>query len=512
MARLQKKRKKIGSKGQFQRTSKRNSKPGGKADPRQKVSADGRYTKKLSRKDKQVSQEEGALRYNKKRRSASVPKKEGELRPKKQREHYSYVRVLAESETGAKKGAFKRKPTISKGRKKNVLKKRRAEIKFQKRKGKIGFDLKRLTLKAFEEAGLPEVKSPILRFTDFGLDKKIEKNLENEKLVEPTPVQGHTIPPILEGRDVIGIANTGTGKTAAFVLPTLQKMVKRPHERALILAPTRELAEQINREVQRFGKNMEIRSTVCIGGRFLDEQARKLKRAPHFVIGTPGRLLDLERRKKIRFSDFHTVVLDEMDRMLDMGFLKDIKQILLATPKDRQTLLFSATMPKLIQELARQFLRDPLEFTLKPRATSRNVEQEMVVIRSGEEKIEKLHELLLDRDFYKVIVFGRTKKSVDGIVRELLSRGFSADAIHGDKTQGARSRALKRFTRDEVTVLVATDVAARGLDIPNVTHVINYDVPETYDDYVHRIGRTGRGDKPGKALTFVTEMQIEQGK
>jgi superfamily II DNA/RNA helicase len=308
---------------------------------------------------------------------------------------------------------------------------------------------------------------------------------------------------------VIGIANTGTGKTAAFVLPTLQKILHAPTKRALILAPTRELAEQINREVQRFGAGMNIRTAVCIGGRFLDEQARKLSRAPHFVIGTPGRLLDLERRKKIRFSDFEVVILDEMDRMLDMGFLKDIKAILLTMPKDRQTLLFSATMPKLIQELARQFLTNPLEFTIKPRATSKNVEQEMVKLKHGEDKIERLHEMLLDRDLYKVIIFGRTKRNVDGIVRQLLSRGFNADAIHGDKTQSARSRALKRFTRDEVNILVATDVAARGLDIPDVTHVINYDIPETYDDYVHRIGRTGRGSKAGKAFTFVTPRDLE---
>lgn len=502
--------KKKGARGQFRGARKPLSTHSAKPDPRQKVSADGRFTKRLTRHDKirsQKNENEGVLTFQKRRKKKSGAGVEEKKRNSRE-DHYTYVRTLAESSTGAKGGSFKKRHNLSPGKKKIILKKRRGEIKFQKKQGKIGFDLKRLTLKSFDEAGLPEVKSPVEKFTDIALDSKILSNLSKNSLAEPTPIQGHTIPVILEGRDVIGIANTGTGKTAAFVLPTLQKILKKPSERVLIVAPTRELAEQIAREVQRFSVGMDIRSVVCIGGRFLDEQARKLSRAPQYVIGTPGRLLDLERRKKIRFSDFNTVVLDEMDRMLDMGFSKDIKHILLATPKERQTLLFSATMPKLIQELARQFLTNPLEFTIKPRATSKNVEQSMVKLKHGEDKIERLHEMLLDREFYKVIIFGRTKRNVDTIVRQLITRGFSADAIHGDKTQSARSRALKRFTRDEVTILVATDVAARGLDIPDVTHVINYDIPETYDDYVHRIGRTGRGDKSGKAFTFVTPAEL----
>jgi superfamily II DNA/RNA helicase len=417
--------------------------------------------------------------------------------------NYGYMRSLAESATGAKGGAFKRGKNISPGKKKVILKKRQAEIKFQKKRGKIGFDLKRLTLGSFEDAGLPEVKSPVELFTDFALAGPLQKNIATKGLKNPTPIQGLTIPEILKGRDVIGIANTGTGKTAAFVLPMLQQILTNKEAKALIMAPTRELAEQIEREIKILSTGLDIRTALCIGGRFLDEQARKLGKSPQVVIGTPGRLLDLERRRKIVFKQFNIVVLDEMDRMLDMGFLKDIKFILSTMPRERQTLLFSATMPKLIQELARQFLMNPLEFTVKPRATSKNVEQSMIKIKKGESKIEKLHELLLDPELYKTIIFGRTKRGVDQLVKELMHRGFGADALHGDKTQSARSRALKRFTRDEVTILVATDVAARGLDIPDVTHVINYDVPETYDDYVHRIGRTGRGDKAGIAFTFV---------
>jgi ATP-dependent RNA helicase DeaD len=488
-----------------------NSAGGGRPDPRQKISEDGRYTKKLTRFQKKTTAL--PLTQSPKRKegqegetanSTTHTRKPSSKKPAGKKGNYTYVRTLAESSTGAKQGSFAKKKNLSPGKKKVILKKRRAEIKFHKKKGKVSFDLKRLTLKAFEEAGLPEVKSPVEKFTDLSFISDLQKNIAAAGLTEPSPIQGHTIPPILAGRDVIGIANTGTGKTAAFVLPSLQKIQKNKTSRALIMAPTRELAEQINREVKRFAGALPVRTAVCIGGRFIEEQTKKLSGAPQFVIGTPGRLLDLERRKKIRFADFDTVVLDEMDRMLDMGFLKDIKQILLETPKSRQTLLFSATMPKLIQELARQFLTDPLEFTIKPRATSRNVEQKMIELRKGEEKIEKLHELLLDPELYKTIIFGRTKRNVDFVVRQLLSRGFGADAIHGDKTQSARSRALKRFTRDEVNILVATDVAARGLDIEGVTHVINYDIPETYDDYVHRIGRTGRGDKAGTALTLVT--------
>ncbi len=512
---------KKGARGQFRGARKPAPTHSAKPDPRQKVSADGRFTKRLRPNSSKIhpsyKRAEGAGGTQ----ESPKPRKEWTKRPKTEAtgevkkkhnkdDHYTYMRTLAESSTGAQKGAFKKTAHISKGKKKVILKKRRGEIKFHKKQGKIGFDLKRLTLKSFDDAGLPEVKSPIAKFTDLALDGKILATLLRDDLTDPTPIQGHTIPVILAGRDVIGIANTGTGKTAAFVLPTLQKIIKSPNQRVLIMAPTRELAEQINREVQRFSVGMNIATAVCIGGKFLDEQARKLARSPQFVIGTPGRLLDLERRKKIRFSDFETVILDEMDRMLDMGFLKDIKSILLATPKERQTLLFSATMPKLIQELARQFLMNPLEFTIKPRATSKNIEQEMVKLKHGEEKIERLHEMLNDRDFYKVIIFGRTKRNVDSVVKQLLSRGFNADALHGDKTQSARTRALKRFMRDEVNILVATDVAARGLDIPNITHVINYDIPETYDDYVHRIGRTGRGDKSGKAYTFVTPAELLQ--
>ncbi len=397
----------------------------------------------------------------------------------------------------------KRSRTVSPGKKKVLLNKRRGEIKHKKKQGKIGFDLKRITKGEVSEGDLPVIESPVVHFNDFNLDARIKQNIEHRKLIHPTPIQGLTIPVILEGRDVIGVANTGTGKTAAFLLPLIDRTLKNPKHRTIIIAPTRELAEQIDRELKLFTHGLRMGSTVCIGGKFLDEQMRGLARDPHFVIGTPGRLLDLIDRKKLDIRKFQAVVLDEVDRMLDMGFLKDVKQMLLSIEKPRHLLFFSATMPKIISDLAQQFLHNPLTFTVKPRATSQNVIQDVVRVSKNDVRIDLLHQMLLDRDFMKVIIFGRTKRGVEQLVKQLIERGFKADAIHGDKTQSARSRALKRFTRDEVTILVATDVAARGLDINDVSHVINYDIPETYDDYVHRIGRTGRAGKKGHAFTFV---------
>lgn len=233
------------------------------------------------------------------------------------------------------------------------------------------------------------------------------------------------------------------------------------------------------------------------------EQMRSLARNPSFVIGTPGRLKDLIERKKLDLSGFGNIVLDEVDRMLDMGFINDIKYLVALMKTPRQTLFFSATMPREIAELAKKFLNDPVTITIKSRATSENVDQDVVHVTPKEDKLETLHNLLLKPEFQKVLIFGRTKHGVDKLAHRLEERGFKADSIHGDKSQPQRQRALRRFSKDEITILVATDVAARGLDIPDVTHVINYELPENYEDYIHRIGRTGRGDKKGNALTFI---------
>lgn len=348
-----------------------------------------------------------------------------------------------------------------------------------------------------------EVFNPKHRFADFEMHSKLKANVAAAGYVHPTPIQDGTIPHILNGRDVIGIANTGTGKTAAFLLPLIHKTFKHKTEKALIIVPTRELALQIEDELRKFATGSGLCSALCIGGAHMGDQLRSLSRNPSFVIGTPGRLKDLVERKKLHLTEFNNIVLDEVDRMLDMGFINDIKYLVALMKTPRQSLFFSATMPREILDLAQKFLHDPVTVTIKSRATSENVDQDIVRVGPKEEKIEVLHNLLILPALKKVLIFGRTKHGVEKLASRLADRGFKADSIHGDKSQSQRARALRRFKNDEVTVLVATDVAARGLDIPDVTHVINYELPENYEDYIHRIGRTGRGSKKGNALTFV---------
>lgn len=348
-----------------------------------------------------------------------------------------------------------------------------------------------------------EVFNPKHRFADFEMHSKLKANVAAAGYVHPTPIQDGTIPHILNGRDVIGIANTGTGKTAAFLLPLIHKTFKHKMEKVLVIVPTRELALQIEDELRKFAAGSGLCSALCIGGAHMGDQLRSLSRNPSFVIGTPGRLKDLIERKKLHIAEFNNIVLDEVDRMLDMGFINDIKYLVALMKTPRQSLFFSATMPREILDLAQKFLNDPVTITIKSRATSENVDQDIVRVGPKEEKIEVLHNLLILPALKKVLIFGRTKHGVEKLASRLEDRGFKADSIHGDKSQSQRARALRRFKNDELTVLVATDVAARGLDIPDVTHVINYELPENYEDYIHRIGRTGRGDKKGNALTFV---------
>lgn len=347
-----------------------------------------------------------------------------------------------------------------------------------------------------------EEYQPSNQFSDFAISDQLKKNIASRGYTSPTPIQDQIIPHILEGRDVVGIANTGTGKTAAFLLPLLNKVLTNQNEKVLIITPTRELALQIRDELMSFSQGMRIFSTLVIGGASIGRQIESLKRGQHFVIGTPGRIKDLNQRRKIRFEDFTNIVLDEVDRMLDMGFVHEIREIIKCLPKDRQSLFFSATMTPRVQEIMKGFLTDPVSITIKSKDTSTNVTQEIVKIK-GREKIEVLHELLKTDGFEKVLVFGRTKRGTEKISMELKNRGFKADAIHGNKSQGQRQRALRDFKENYLQILVATDVISRGLDIDNVSHVINFDLPESYEDYIHRIGRTGRADKTGVALTFI---------
>jgi len=343
---------------------------------------------------------------------------------------------------------------------------------------------------------------PANSFSDFPLDETVKKNVLAHGFNKPTAVQDQAILPILEGKDLVGVANTGTGKTAAFLLPLITKVSKDRNQKVLIVTPTRELAVQIQDEFKLFSLGMRIFSTLCIGGASLNNQARGLSRRPNFVIGTPGRIKDLEERRILNLGRFGNVVLDEVDRMLDMGFIHDVRHIVSFLPKNRQSLFFSATIPKETKAVMQGFLVDPVTVSVKTGATPQNVDQDIIRTR-GRDKPEILHQLLIKDDFKKVLVFCRTKWGVNKLAASLTERGFRVAAIHGNKSQGQRLRALGMLKNGRVQILVATDVASRGLDIENVTHVINYDVPESYNDYVHRIGRTGRVGKKGVALTFV---------
>ncbi len=357
--------------------------------------------------------------------------------------------------------------------------------------------------KAVPNAVEPAAFIPKHQFADFAVNESLKKSIAKRGYVTPTPIQDQSIPHILEGKDVVGIANTGTGKTGAFLIPLLNKVMASKKESVLIVVPTRELAIQIDDELKSLSFNLGIYSAVCVGGAPIGRQIAQLRYNNHFIIGTPGRLKDLIQQKYLDLSTCSTVVLDEADRMLDMGFIHDMKFILSHLTKERHTLFFSATLSREIENLIGSFLNNPVRVSVKTGDTSKNVDQDVVKIERGMSKLDVLHDLLLKEEFSKVLVFGRTKHGVEKISKLLEGKGHKVASIHGNKTHMHRLRALDQFKANRIKALVATDVAARGLDIADVTHVINFDVPATYEDYVHRIGRTGRGGKKGKALTFV---------
>jgi superfamily II DNA/RNA helicase len=331
----------------------------------------------------------------------------------------------------------------------------------------------------------------------------LKSNLEAKGYITPSPIQDQAIPAGLAGRDVIGIASTGTGKTAAFALPILQRLIREPSAAALIIAPTRELAQQIEDECRELAKNSGLLGALLIGGTNMGGQLRDLRDNPRIVIGTPGRIKDHLQRRTLKLHNFDMVVLDEVDRMLDMGFVNDVTEILSHLAQKRQSFFFSATMDPRVRRLIDTFTHDPLLISLKASSTSENVHQDIVRYKGNIDKMDKLHDLLLKQEVQKAIVFDETQRSVERLGKELTSRGFSAEAIHGGKSQGQRQKALRRFKKNEVNILVATDVAARGIDVIDTTHVINFSVPKMYDDYIHRIGRAGRAGRTGNALTFV---------
>lgn len=349
----------------------------------------------------------------------------------------------------------------------------------------------------------PTVYIPNHKFEDFPVSSQIKRNIANKKYVSPTPIQDQVIPAILAGSDIIGVANTGTGKTAAFLVPLIDKVFKDKFQKVLIIAPTRELACQIDGELRDFASGLSIGSALCIGGTNIFRQRNQLLHNPNFVIGTPGRIKDLIRQRCLNLSQFRNVVLDEVDRMVDIGFIDDIKYFISLLPADRQSLFFSATISGKVREIIQTFVKNPITISVKVRDVIENIKQEIVKVSQGEQKVDKLHDLLIQEGFHKVLIFGRTKRGVQRLTNELCERGFRAGVIHGNKSQSQRQKTLEMFKRNQIRILLATDVASRGLDIDDVSHVINYDLPASYDDYIHRIGRTGRANKTGTALTFV---------
>jgi superfamily II DNA/RNA helicase len=349
------------------------------------------------------------------------------------------------------------------------------------------------------------VYEPTHTFEDFAAHPLIKENIAVKGFTHPSPIQDQAIPHGLEGRDVIGIANTGTGKTIAFAVPVLHRLIQEQDARALIIAPTRELAQQIEAELKAVAKASGLYGALIIGGSSMSIQLRDLRANPKIVIGTPGRIMDHMQRGTLDLSGFNLVVLDEVDRMLDMGFVNDVRTILGELREDRQSFFFSATLDGKVRDLIQTFSNDPITVSVKTGNTSDSVHQDIVCYESASDKMELLHDLLNKEIVSKAIIFDETQRSVERLYEELAARGFKADAIHGGKTQGQRQRALSRFKKGEVNILVATDVAARGIDVVDISHVINYTTPQSYEDYVNRIGRAGRAGRTGYALTFVTD-------
>lgn len=355
-------------------------------------------------------------------------------------------------------------------------------------------------------ASLPQQKQkvqPTVPFDTFDLNTRLQENIILHGYTMATPIQSQAIPHLLQGKDLIGIANTGTGKTAAFLIPMIDKVLQNPQERVIIMTPTRELAKQIADELNHFIRGMNLQYVLAIGGTDMFRQVKKLKMQPQFVIGTPGRLKDLIERKKLHLHTFHNFVLDEVDKMVDIGFIEDIKYFVSLLPRPRHSLFFSATVTDKVKSILQDFVYDPVTITIPSNESRSTIRQELVKYRNDTEKLDMLHDLLTRREFSKVLIFGRTKWGIDKLAHTLEERGFRTASLHGNKSQGQRQRALDQFKQEKVQILLATDVASRGLDIDNVSHVINYDAPESYDDYIHRIGRTGRAGRKGTALTFV---------
>lgn len=354
-----------------------------------------------------------------------------------------------------------------------------------------------------------------MNFTSLGLSAPILKAVAEQGYEIATPIQAEAIPAILAGRDVMGAAQTGTGKTAGFTLPILENLAKgaraRPnHARALVLTPTRELAAQVGESVATYGKHMALRSTVVFGGVKINPQMMKLRSGVDILVATPGRLMDLYNQNAVKFNQIEVLVLDEADRMLDMGFIHDIRKILALLPKQRQNLMFSATFSDDIRKLAKGLVNNPVEISVSPRNTTATTVKQWICPVDKKQKPALLTQLIRENNWNQVLVFTKTKHGANKLTRHLENERIKAAAIHGNKSQGARTKALADFKKGSVSVLVATDIAARGLDIDQLPQVVNFDLPNVAEDYVHRIGRTGRAGASGQAVSLVCADEFKQ--
>ncbi len=347
-----------------------------------------------------------------------------------------------------------------------------------------------------------------LSFSTLGVAEPLQRALVAENYLHPTPIQAKAIPLILAGRDVLGIAQTGTGKTAAFGLPILQRLAANrvPAEprgaRVLILAPTRELAIQIDESLRAYGRHMKLRTAVILGGVNQNRQVAAMRQGVDILVATPGRLLDLMKQKHVNLGAVTTLVIDEADRMFDMGFIRDVRRIVSSLPRQRQSMLFSATMPAEVAHLVAEMLHDPARIDISPETITADKIEQRVYFVEAKNKRALLHELLRDHEMKRVLVFTRTKHGANKVAEQLEKAGHSADAIHGNKSQNARQKALEGFRAGRARILVATDIAARGIDIDEISHVVNFELPDVAESYVHRIGRTARAGTGGIAISF----------
>lgn len=349
-----------------------------------------------------------------------------------------------------------------------------------------------------------------MSFAELGLNESICEALRDKGYEDPTPVQLQAIPVILDGRDVVGSAQTGTGKTAAFALPVIQRLGDRKHTRCLVLTPTRELAHQVEDQFRAYSKHTRLKSAVIYGGVGYGPQKKALKEGYDIIVGTPGRLLDHIQQRTLQLNTIEVLILDEVDRMLDMGFIEDVQKIIRKCPKQRQTLMFSATVPESVKRLADWALRNPEEIIIGQRVSAADTVDHSAWPINPMQKFDLLIALLEKFDYTSVLIFTRTRMGADRITRWLKQRDHNVQAMHSDLPQRVRQRALESFKQGEIPILVATDIASRGLDIAGVSHVINYDVPQHAEDYVHRIGRTGRAKRTGEAYTLVSSEEIAE--